>query len=574
MNYTSKEVYEYISLKNSDPIIERKTCTVSGQPFAIFQSDLDFYKKISPTFAGQRFQIPTPTLCPEERQRRRISFRNFFKLKKRICSATGTSIITQYDEPYTVYANNYRRSDYRDPLEFGQDINFEESFFAQWQKLSLKVPRYATHNLNCENSDYCNMAANSKNCYLVAWCITNEDCMYGHIVWQSQDSLDILYSKRCNQCYWCIDCLDCNNVIFWKNSENCTFSSYIIWCMNCTYCIGCVWLNNKSYCIFNKQYTKEEYENQKSNLNAFEIENSVLFLLQEKPLASYRNVQCENVIGNENTESYNLTFAYDAIQSEDSKYLYTVAKCNYSQDVCYTWLGWDWNYESLFPYGNNLYFTHNCQDSCNNVYYSENCYVCSNCFWCIGLRNKSYCIFNKQYTKEEYDILVSRIIIHMQETWERWEFFHPSLSPFCYNQTIAQEYFPFTKQEALARWYKREDKNLDPIIPEWAKVIDWKVIKEDPKEYEQILKSIFVCEVSGRPYRIIKQELEFYRKHHLPLPRKHPDIRHEERMKLRPWRTLYLRKCDQCNQENLSVYWTDYQWKVYCESCYQQRVYW
>ena len=30
----------------------------------------------------------------------------------------------------------------------------------------------------------------------------------------------------------------------------------------------------------------------------------------------------------------------------------------------------------------------------------------------------------------------------MQETGERGEFFHPSLSPFGYNETVAQEYYP------------------------------------------------------------------------------------------------------------------------------------
>ena len=29
MNYTNKEVYEFISKQNNDPIVERKVCTVS-----------------------------------------------------------------------------------------------------------------------------------------------------------------------------------------------------------------------------------------------------------------------------------------------------------------------------------------------------------------------------------------------------------------------------------------------------------------------------------------------------------------------------------------------------------------
>ncbi len=40
---------------------------------------------------------------------------------------------------------------------------------------------------------------------------------------------------------------------------------------------------------------------------------------------------------------------------------------------------------------------------------------CQNCFGCISLRNASYCILNKQYTKEEYEALVPQIIEHMSK---------------------------------------------------------------------------------------------------------------------------------------------------------------
>ena len=49
------------------------------------------------------------------------------------------------------------------------------------------------------------------------------------------------------------------------------------------------------------------------------------------------------------------------------------------------------------------------------MYYSFACYHCSSCFGCIGLRNKEYCILNKQYTKAEYEQLLPRIITHMQQ---------------------------------------------------------------------------------------------------------------------------------------------------------------
>ena len=144
MTYTSREVYEYISKHNNDPIVERKTCTVSGQPFAIFQSDLDFYTKISPTFAGQKFSIPTPTLCPEERQRRRLAFRNERKLYRRTCDFSGKEIITIYspEKPYKVFDQKVRWSDLRDPMDYGRDFDFTKSFTEQFHELMREVPRW------------------------------------------------------------------------------------------------------------------------------------------------------------------------------------------------------------------------------------------------------------------------------------------------------------------------------------------------------------------------------------------------------------------------------------------------
>jgi hypothetical protein len=81
-----------------------------------------------------------------------------------------------------------------------------------------------------------------------------------------------------------------------------------------------------------------------------------------------------------------------------------------------------------------------------NVWYSMNCYDSSYLFGCDGLRNKQYCIFNKQYTQEEYEKIVPQIIAHMQTTGEWGEFFSPSISPFGYNETIAQDYFPESRE--------------------------------------------------------------------------------------------------------------------------------
>jgi hypothetical protein len=100
MYYTSRQVYEYISKQTNDPIVERKVCKISGAEFPIYKSDMEFYDKISPVFNGVKYSIPTPTLCPEERQRRRLVWRNQRKLYKRKCDASGKDVISTYSPNY------------------------------------------------------------------------------------------------------------------------------------------------------------------------------------------------------------------------------------------------------------------------------------------------------------------------------------------------------------------------------------------------------------------------------------------------------------------------------------------
>ncbi len=86
--------------------------------------------------------------------------------------------------------------------------------------------------------------------------------------------------------------------------------------------------------------------------------------------------------------------------------------------------------------------------------------------------------------------------------------------------------------------YESPFPKVDKIIPASKLPDDITKIPDD------ILNWAIECEVTGTPFRIIPQELEFYRKHHLPIPRRHPDQRHLDRMKMRNPRKLYERICD------------------------------
>ena len=52
---------------------------------------------------------------------------------------------------------------------------------------------------------------------------------------------------------------------------------------------------------------------------------------------------------------------------------------------------------------------------CTNTLFSKDCYNCEDCFGCVGLRRKKYYIFNKPYSKEDYEKYVSALDLSQQD---------------------------------------------------------------------------------------------------------------------------------------------------------------
>ncbi|MCB9806324.1 hypothetical protein H6768_00150 [Candidatus Peribacteria bacterium] len=125
-----------------EKIIETKKCRLSGKEFFVTDKDIEFYDKVSPIFGGKKCAIPSPTLCSEERLKRRLGFRNERKLYKRKCDLTGKEIISIYsqDKPYSVYEQKAWWSDDWSPLDYGLNFDIERKFFDQMRDLMLTTP--------------------------------------------------------------------------------------------------------------------------------------------------------------------------------------------------------------------------------------------------------------------------------------------------------------------------------------------------------------------------------------------------------------------------------------------------
>jgi hypothetical protein len=389
-------------------------------------------------------------------------------------------------------------------------------------------------------------------------------------------------------------------------------------------------LRNKQYCFFNEQLNKEEYE-EKKKLFFVQAKNSLVYA---HATALWRNRLCkpvhmthvETCSGDYITNAKNCSYCFSCKDSEDCRYCHDLlggAKNEDCMDVSNFGIGAQLSYECQCIGGNpgmsfHVLFT-NTSWPCHDLMYCHFCVGNTNhCFGCVGLKHKQYCILNKQYTKEEYESLVPQIIEKMMNTpypsvslrgaerrgnpneiqdshgivtplsaqeggsgltmtssMEWGEFFPPSLSPFGYNETVAQEYYPLTKEEALSKGFNWSD--YEPPPPQVDRVITREQMKKLPDNIkdipDDILNWALTCEVTGKPYRIIKQELAFYREHNLPIPRRHPDQRHKDRMALRNPRKLYDRTCMKCGKPIKTTYAPDRPEIVYCEECYLKEIY-
>lgn len=583
---------------------ETKKCQNCKGNFTVEPKDFNFYEKL---------KVPPPTFCPMCRAQRRLAFRNERKLFKVRDFFNGKIIFSLYpaESKRKVITQEEWHGDSWDAAEYAREIDFSKPFLKQILELEKETPIY---NLNVKlmvSSPYSGNATGLKNCYLCFNANYSEDCMYGNAIDNCKDCVDnshIKNSERCYECFWLENCYQCYFSIMSYDSRNLWFCRG---CVGCNDCFGCANLNKSSHCIFNKQYSKEEYKKEldKMKLNTF----SGIMAVREKARAFWKILPHKCIQGLKNlnssgsyiTNCKNVNDSYLVRESENMRY------CQYMQvpgnKDCYDTCVWgnhmELDYETCISgeYSYNLKFCFNCWPTCRNSEYCMNLFDCSDCFGCVGLKKKQYCILNKQYPKEEYEILIEKIKKQMDNIpyidsqgfiYKYGEFFPIEFSPFGYNNTIAIQHFPLTETEAKMKGYA------------WIKAPrgEYKITKKAgdlPDSIEnvtdEILKEVIECENCKNPYKILENEFLFYKKEKLPIPRLCNECRHERRINDRLKIQLYERSCmcagiaDETNKYKNTVshihknvpcgekfktgYVCDRPEIIYCEKCYQQEVY-
>lgn len=577
---------------------ETRACQNCKNDFTIEPDDFGFYEKI---------KVPPPTFCPECRAIRRLIWRNERNLYHNTCAFSGKKIISMFspETKLTVYDRDAWWGDKWNPLEYGVDYDFSRPFFKQFRELLFRVPLANLANTNSVNSDYSNHSIDCRNCYLIYASFWNENVNYSTGIVQSKDSMDLYKVTKSEQCYEDVLCGDFFNSHFSYDSDECIDSMFLTSCLNLQNCLGCINLRHKSFCIFNKQYSKEEYTKIRDSydfgsykiLEKFKEEYSNFI---EKEFRRFAFIfKSINITGDNVLNSKNGKYVFDIFgEMENCKYItHMAAGLKESYDGYGAGAKAEFMYEGIDTGadGSRQLFSvinHYCLDT----KYTYMCYSSQFLFGCVGVRNQDYIILNKKYTKEEYNELLPKIIKHMDDMpyidkigriYKYGEFFPMELSPFTYNESLVQEYHPLSLGRVVDFGLKiKEKEKRDYIIdiksedlPDHIKDVD-----------DSIVGKIIECAHRGKceeqcteAFRIRAEDLRFYRKMKFALPRLCPNCRHFKRLKKRNPIKLWHRTCmcnkkhsnheGDCQVEFETSYAPDRPEIVYCEKCYQQEVY-
>ncbi len=551
---------------------ETKKCNKCQQNFTLEQDDFSFYEKM---------KVPVPGVCPDCRFKMRALWRNEISLYTGLCAKTGESLITMYNpkNKYNVVSHEYYSSDNWDGRQYFLEYDYNKSFNQQLDNLIKSVPKSPTYLSRGDgpniNSNYSNYAGGLKNCYFVFNSGPLEESMYVRGIRSSREVVDSYFGIQMELCYESVNCPQSSKVIYGQDSSNCVDCFFIKNCSGLTNCFSCVNLRNKNNCWFNEQLTNEEYQKRKNKV----IGSYFKFTETRKQFEEFcfkfpdrenHNIKTQDSLGDYLTECKNIKNSFEIAKSENCKFLFSSKDIKDSIGT----VGFGFKSENLLEctavgYSSNVIGSCSVTNS-QNILYSHMLHNCHDCIGCDGLKNAEYCILNKQYTKEEYEKLKEHIIKELTDLGIHGLMMPAEIAPFAYNETIAQDNMPLTKEEAITQGFRWEDdiqmtKGKETLQPE--DILDHiNDIKDD------IISEILKCVDCDRNYKITEQELLFYRKMTLPIPRKCFFCRHKDRIKRRGPYKFWDRKCDNCGKDIKTNYAPDRKEIIYCEKCYQQEV--
>lgn len=396
----------------------------------------------------------------------------------------------------------------------------EKSFFTHMLKLIwVTTLPSVRHYFDCPNSEFSDTNSKSQNLYLTRCSTKCSNVLNSLVIKDTENIFHCVKVQGWEGSIYCSTSVDNGfNIFYSRCIDNCSNIWFCTSLISCQECLFCSELENKSYCIWNKQYEKEDYFEEKKRLLSQKQNFYPWFLeLNGDP---FKNISSENI--------EKCIWATSVKNARNGIILWNPIGTENMYDVVMSWTTADYyGVSDSWALSQQIYCSCSIVNS-SSIFYSFFLESCSFCLWCIGLKNQTFCILNKQYSKQEWYKEVDKIFTQMEQENILWEFFPGSMNPFYFNDTLASILWDFDKKEVEGKWYLWRGESVKVDIPKNSKILDiqslenyqWYNSKWEWEIDSRILKSVIQDEWEDY-YKITQMEYDFLVKNELPLPENH-----------------------------------------------------
>ncbi|HBR80902.1 MAG: hypothetical protein UX09_C0015G0004 [Candidatus Uhrbacteria bacterium GW2011_GWE2_45_35] len=546
-------------------------CSLTGEKWQLPEKEIEYYKK---------FNVPPHNVSPNTLWKQMAYYDCAYQFWWNKHFETGAPVLSFHHPASGIRVLPDKEWHTKDFSETFEEFDLAKPFFSQLRNLELCVPLLATFNRVEPENSIVLMSMGDRDSYFVFACKSERSFFSGgafgiadsSVVWLAfniTDSHYITHSQRLHNCRYVRESLDCVN------------SNFLFDCRNCNNCFGATNRRNAEYLFFNEQLTKDEYETrlskidlgQRSVVEAWQKKFDEL-LVKEGIWPENFNVSTEQSSGDYLGNAVRCTECFSSgdnpVDAWRSAWIY-----GNSQGCVYSWGMVD---------NSDVYMCVSSPNSskskfCYRSFRLDNCEYClmssdcRDCFGCVGLKNKRFCILNKQYEETEYWQKVDELKCLMLERGEYGHYLPPELSSTYVPEGGATVYCGATEDELQ----KIGGLVFDPNA-EGATGVDR--LKVEPRTLDSIPDSIddlgddwvgvpIYDEKAKRTFSFLKPELDYYRAKRIAPPAEHFIRRLNEVALNGQLSSFETKQCHKCQKELLVSKCPNYpDRKIYCNDCY------
>jgi len=545
-----------------------RVCAMTGEKWMMDEEEISWYKK---------FNVPPSVFSPKVRLWHMTNFFAVYQWWWNKHPETGAPVLSYVHPASGIKVLPDKEWFTKDFSELGQKMS-DRAFFVAFRELQLKVPINATRNFVDPENSIATVSLGDRNGYFVS-ASQSEDSFYLLDTQFGTRTMDANAGINVTDCYHVNHSLRLHNCKFIYESRDCLNSSFLFDCRNCEFCFGATNKRNAKYVFFNEQLTKDEWEKRVAEVDlgsyaqmTAAFDRFTTLIHEEAIWPQTFNEGSEGCLGDYFIKCSDLQHCLYGIESHGGYFCYGLYNANDNAFSCA--IPGEHNYQSG-PVGNTSNSRFSCTlVRCDNLEYSMNCYDCTDCFGCVGLRHKRFCLFNKQYSEEEYWRRVDELKCAMSDRGEYGRPFPMGFGLNYFPESGSVVYFGATTddwEKTGAQKFEASDAGAfgtlsldDPRMREIDQLPDH--IRDLSDDW---IGQPIADRAINRPFALTKSEVDYLKKFNLAAPRRHFTARMLDLFYSMSSGPFIDHACASCGKTVVMATNRAYpERKVYCNDCY------